>query len=257
MRTTTKKPIKEYKVDFFDGKESLGTRTLQVSKQQLWKKLKLWLEVARDRGREKPRFEITEVYHEKPLTTLFLDKDKREQISGLLKSAKELLKSYDKDSVKFARARRMALCMWNEVQNEFYMSTKICDNTVWKWQDCIAEFDRTGYLFDNEPCELTEWTKFLTGLYIRQWAVEILNIVKDWNLDNQDPVYVKNFQHDFMRAKNKEEFYSALLKWTDLIYWSPWKMKFMENSVPQPLNMHWEDDYNEDLENNMIAEGGI
>lgn len=257
MRTTTKKPIKEYKVDFFDGKEPLGTRTLQVTKQQLWKKLKLWLEVARDRGREKPRFEITEVYHEKPLTSLFLEKERISDVNDLLKSVKELVKSYEKGSVKRDRAIKMGLSMWNELQNEFYMSTNICDNTIWKWQDYIESFDRTGYLFDRGEICLDAWATFMKGLYIRQWAVEILNLVKDWNLDNQDPLYVLNFQHDFMRAKNKEEFYSALLKWTDLIYWSPWKMKFMDNSLPQPLNMHWEDDYNEDLENNMIAEGGI
>jgi len=249
MKTTNKTPnkIKEYKVVFFADGSEIGTRVIQATKQQLWKKLKNWIAVERDNGREHPHFEITEVVHYKPLTSLFLDKDKITAVGNLLKDVKALVKSYDKEDCKFGRARRMAVDMWNSLQNEFYMSANICDNTVWKWQDAVKDFDKTGYLFDREPCELTEWTKYLTGLYIRDWAFEILNLIKDFNLDNQEPAYVSNFQHDFMSVKNKEQFYSTVLKWTDLVYWSPWKLEFLKNSVPQPLNMHWDDDFNEDV----------
>ena len=65
---------------------------------------------------------------EKPLTTLFLEKDKRSEIGNLLKRTKELYLSYDKDSAKRHRLRLLSLDMWNSMQNEFYMTADISIN---------------------------------------------------------------------------------------------------------------------------------
>ena len=42
--------VKEYKVVFFADGSEIGTRNLQVTKQQLWKKLKNWLAYMRERS---------------------------------------------------------------------------------------------------------------------------------------------------------------------------------------------------------------
>ena len=82
------------------------------------------------------------------LTKLFLEKDKIHELSELLKSVKELYKSYDKDDVKKFRLKDLASDMWNSLQNEFYMTANICDNTVWYWQDEVEKFDEYGYLIN-------------------------------------------------------------------------------------------------------------
>lgn len=248
MKTVNKtQKVKEYKVVFFADGSEIGTRVLQVSKQQLWKKLKNWLAYMRENGREHPHFEITEVYHEKSLMSLFLEKERLSQVGLLVKSAKELVASYDKEDPKRSRAEAVLQRMCYSLKDEFYMTADVCENTVWKWQDIISQFDKVGYLLDIPDPEVTAWMQFFEDCYIREWKVEILKLVKDWNLDNQEQTFVSLFQHDFMSAKNKEQFYSAVLKWTDLIHWSPWKLGFFRYSIPQPLNMHWEDDYNEDV----------
>lgn len=250
MKTTNKtQKVKEYKVVFFADGSEIGTRVLQVSKQQLWKKLKNWLAYMRENGREHPHFEITEVYHEKSLMSLFLEKERLSQVGLLLKSAKELVNSYDEKDPKHLRAKYLRGCLINSLKDEFYMTADICENTVWKWQDLISQFDKVGYLLEKYPDpEYTDWTDFFRTCYIREWKVEILKLVKEWNLDNQEQTFVSLFQHDFMACKSKEQFYSAVLKWTDLIHWSPWRLEFFRYSIPQPLNNHWDDDYNDDIQ---------
>lgn len=248
MKTTNNaQKVKEYKVVFFADGSEIGTRNLQLTKSELWKKLKNWLNYMRENGREHPHFEITEVYHEKSLMSLFLDKERLSEVGLLLKSAKELVASYDKEDPKRPRAESMLKYMCYELKDEFYMTANVCENTIWKWQDVISMFDKVGCLLVNPDPVITEWSQFFENCYIREWKVEILKLVKEWNLDNQEQVFVNLFQHDFMSCRTKEQFYSAILKWTDLIHWSPWKLEFYRYSVPQPLNMHWEDDYNEDI----------
>ena len=93
MKTTNKtQKVKEYKVVFFADGSEIGTRNLQLTKSELWKKLKNWLNYMRENGREHPHFEITEVYHEKSLMCLFLTKERLVQVGELCKSAKELIK---------------------------------------------------------------------------------------------------------------------------------------------------------------------
>lgn len=249
MKTTNNtQKVKEYKVVFYADGSELGTRNLQVTKQQLWKKLKNWMAYMRENGREHPHFEITEVYHEKSLMSLFLDKERLSQVGLLVKSAKELVASYDKEDPKRCRAELLRDRMVISLKDEFFMTADICENTVWKWQDLISQFDKVGYLLEVPYAESSEWGIFFENCYIREWKVEILKLVKDWNLDNQEQTFVSLFQHDFMACKSKEQFYSAILKWTDLIHWSPWKLEFYRYSIPQPLNNHWDDDFNDDIQ---------
>lgn len=182
---------------------------------------------------------------EKPLTTLFLEKDKRSEIGNLLKKTKELYLFYDKDSVKRCNLRLLSLDMWNSMQNEFYMTADISDNTVWKWQDAIESYDETGYLLvNNQPEELSSWSKLLISFFHRDWAIEVLKLIKDFNLDNQPGDYVTAFQNDFKRVKDKASFCGVLLKWTDMIKWSPWKLSLLDNTFQQPINEHYDCEFN-------------
>lgn len=186
---------------------------------------------------------------EKPLTTLFLEKDKRSEIGNLLKRTKELYLSYDKDSAKRYRLRLLSLDMWNSMQNEFYATADISDNTVWKWQDAIESYDETGYLLvNNQPEELSSWSKLLISWVHREWSIEVLKLIKDFNLDNQPGDYVTAFQNDFKRVKDKASFCGALLKWTDMIMWSPWKLSLLDNTYQQPLNEHYDCEFNAEYE---------
>ena len=55
MKTVNKnQKVKEYKVVFYADGSEIGTRNLQVTKQQLWLKLKNWLAYMRENGREHP-----------------------------------------------------------------------------------------------------------------------------------------------------------------------------------------------------------
>ena len=52
MKTTNKtQKVKEYKVVFFADGSEIGTRNLQLTKSELWKKLKNWLNYMRESGR--------------------------------------------------------------------------------------------------------------------------------------------------------------------------------------------------------------
>lgn len=187
-------------------------------------------------------------HNAKSLTSIFLAQDKRMSIVALQKAIKALYKSYAEGSVKRARLKDLALDMWNSLQNEFYMSASISDNTIWHWQDEVEKFDEFGYLVEREPEALSDWTLLLKGWYNRNWAFEVLTFVKDWNLDNQDPEYVRAFQRDFMKARDNEQFCSVLYKWNDLVHWSPWKMSLLDTSFQMPTSVHYEDDFNPDVD---------
>ena len=182
------------------------------------------------------------------LTSLFLAKDKRQQLCTLLKDVKTLYKSYDKEDVKHSRLKTFAEDMWNSLQNEFFHTCDISDNSIWKWQDDLKVFDEYGYLLERKPEELSDWSKLIKGWYHKEWAIEVLKLIQDFNLDNREPAYTSVFKDDFLRVKNQEQFVSAIYKWTDLIYWSPWKLALLESKIPQPRSVHYEDDYNPDVD---------
>lgn len=182
------------------------------------------------------------------LTKLFLEKDKIHEIGKLMKTVKDLYKSYAEDDVKRFRLKDLANDMWNSLQNEFYMTANICDNTVWHWQDEVEKFDEYGYLIERKPCELEPWSRLVQSWYHKEWAIEVMKLIKDFNLDNQNPDYVAVFQGDFKKVKDEQEFCSVLMKWNDLIYWSPWKLSLYDNTFQQPLNSHWDSEFNLDYD---------
>lgn len=184
----------------------------------------------------------------KPITSLFLDKEKRQSILALQKAIKDKYAQYKPGDVKKSRLKDLALDMWNSMQNEFYMTASICDNTVWHWQDELEKFDEQGYLIERTPEELTDWTKLCKGWYDRNRLQEVLNLVRDFNLDCQPSEFVEAFQSDFRAAKNNDTFCSAIYKWTDLIYWSPWKLSLLDSTYFQPKSAHYEDDFNPDVD---------
>lgn len=190
-----------------------------------------------------------QTYKSKPLTSLFLGEEKRKSIFELMKNIKDKFKSYDKNDVKRYRLVNLSNDMWNSMQNEFYMTANICSNTVWRWEDELSNFDKTGYLlYEVQRTELTEWSELLKGWFDRQWAVEVLKLIKDFNLDNQEKELVTYFQNDFKRARNDKEFRSALLKWHDLIHWSPWKMELLKGTFPQPVPSHWDNEFSAEID---------
>lgn len=187
-------------------------------------------------------------HNPKSLTSIFLAKGQRMSIVALQKTIKAMYRSYAEDSIKRSRLKDLALDMWNSMQNEFNMTASICDNTIWHWQDEVEKFDEYGYLIERRPAELSDWTICLKSWFNRNWAYEVLTFIKDWNLDNQDPEYVRAFQSDFMKVKDAEQFCSVLYKWNDLVHWSPWKMSLLDTSFQMPTSAHYEDDFNPDVD---------
>ena len=99
------------------------------------------------------------------LTKHFLEKKTIKELAELLKKVKDLYKSYSEDDVKKFRLKDLANDMWDSLQNEFYMTANICDNTLWYWQDEVEKFDEYGYLIERKPCGLTDWSKLVTSWY--------------------------------------------------------------------------------------------
>ena len=179
------------------------------------------------------------------LTSLFLEKDKRTALCELLKSIKAQYKVYtdatkdDPDNglvcsnemYKKCQLKRFSEDMWNSLQNEFYHTADISWNSIWRYQDDFAKFDEQGYLLGIIPEELTDWSKLVKGWYHKEWAIEVMKLIQDFNLDNREPAYTSVFKDDFLRVKNQEQFVSAIYKWTDLIYWSPWKLALLESKI--------------------------
>lgn len=182
------------------------------------------------------------------LTKHFLEKKTIKELAELMKKVKDLYKSYSEDDVKKSRLKDLANDMWNSLQNEFYMTANICDNTVWYWQDEVEKFDEYGYLIERKPCELSAWSQLVQSWYHKEWAIEVMKLIKDFNLDNQNPDYVAVFQGDFKKVKDEQEFCSVLMKWNDLIYWAPWKLSLYDNTFQQPLNSHWDSEFNLDYD---------
>lgn len=220
------------------------------------------------------------VESEVSMMKLFLPKERYDQLQKLFADYKSLYKSYETGSEKSIRLRSRIFFMYSCIEDEFYMSADVCQETIWKWADELENFDRTGYLLN--PCPDLEdlyqdlslaetvqdrksissrivklwhnisengssvWTKFLK-VSQRPRVLSILDLIKNFNLDNQESEVVEMFQNDFMSASSDERFSSVLIKWNDLILWSPWKLDLFKGSCPLPTNSHWESDYNLDF----------
>ena len=138
------KKTKLFHVSYFLDKNPMGTERLCAqSEADLLKHLKRWYYREYKKGFS-PKFEYKEIVQYKPLTALFVDKDVREALNGLVKDVKDLYKSYADDSVKKARLKTFSVEMWNELQDEFYHTANICINSVWKWSDKFKVFDEYG-----------------------------------------------------------------------------------------------------------------
>lgn len=184
------------------------------------------------------------------LTSIFLDTDRKKALCCLMKATKDKYASYSGNELKRLRLKRFAYDMWNSLQNEFYMSANISVSSFWKWQDRLDQFDEFGYLYYDVGHieELSEWTILVKGWYNQDWALNVLTLIKDFNLDNQPTEYVTAFQNDFKKVINQQQFCSAMMKWSDLIFWSPWKLSLLDNTCPQPVSSHYEDEFNPDVE---------
>lgn len=187
----------------------------------------------------------------KPITSIFLDKDKRLEIIGLQKDVKRQYASYDKDkdALKRSRLRDLAEDMWNSMQNEFYHSSDISVSTIAYWQDEIIRFNEEGYLFERKPEPLSEWTKLCKSWYDRNRTYEVLNLIRNSGcaFDGRPEAW-EVFQSDFKQSKTNEQFCSAILKWTDLTFWSPWKLDLYDSSYFQPRSAKYEDEFNPDVD---------
>lgn len=181
----------------------------------------------------------------KSVTRFFLTKEKCESVKTLQQSFKEVYKeSHNRPLLK-----DLANDMWNSIQNEFYMTANISDNSIWSWTDKVAAFEESGYLLvPANREELTEWTMLLKGFYNQEWTYEVLKLLKDFSLDCQPHDYVVAFQNDFTKVKTQADFCAALLKWNDLIYWNPDKLHLLDNTFQQPLNSHYDDEFNDDCD---------
>lgn len=183
------------------------------------------------------------------LVPMFLDLATRRQICALQGRIRKMYADYPKDSTKRIRLKNFAVDMFNSMQNEFYMSAWVCNETLWKWTDRLDSFDEYGYLeCDGKPQELTGWTKLVTGWFNKQWTYEVLSLLKDFNLDNQKPEIVSMFMTDFIKIKSDREFYSTLLKWNDLIHWSPWKLEMFESTYCPESVSKYDNEFNPDYE---------
>lgn len=241
--------VRTYKVRFFNGAEKLGEKNLTCIKPELWKYLKQWLATVKSEHPDyMPRFEFEEIVMHKPVTSYFLSSEKRSTISSLLKDVKTAYKNTKyTDPFAHHQVRLFSEHMWNSMQNEFYMTADICDNTIWHFQDefhYFIENDIFTITFNAQP---TEWTQLLNGWYNPLWVREVMKLVSNFNLDNQNPDYVAVFQNDFKKVKNEAEFCAAILKWTDLIYWHPEKLSLYDYTFQQPLNSHYDDEFNDDV----------
>lgn len=249
--------VKEYSVSYYLDGLFVETRCYRcASKSQLFKDILMPWYYEHKEGGENPRFDYHEVVHYKPLSALFLSEEKRKAIAGIYQNVRNTYRTYREcDEYRAGALRKTAWDMHNSLQNEFYMSADICDNTVWHWNDVLDTYDTCGYMLaPKKPTELSGWSQLLMGWYNRQWAVEVLRLIRDFNLDNQNPDHVSVFQSDFARVKSDKELHSCLLKWNDLIFWSPWKLSFYDDAAPQLASLHYEDEVNPDYVSDFDSE---
>lgn len=241
------KKIHEYEVTFYLYGKKVETRRYNETKDGLWKKIKNWPAEQREKDwNSAPRFEINEVVHHKPITSLFLSQDLRKELNGLIADAKKVYASIT-DEFKKKMFRNMCEHVWAQMQNEFYHTANISKEQLFAFQDLIVDFDDWYLTFNREPAQLDDWSKLLKEWTCRTWAVEVLKLIRDFNLDSQPRDYVLAFQSDFMKVQSNKQFCATLLKWNDFIYWNPEKLSLLDSTFCQPVSVHFEGDENPDV----------
>ena len=183
--------------------------------------------------------------HFKHLVKTFVSQEKRDALNGILSEVKLQLMSYDKEDYKHAQLVKFGKNLWKELKSEFYRTADISDNTIWKNQDFLETFDEQGYLIvEDREGRIDAWVEKMEGWYDIMWPTSVLNLIKDFNLDCQPSEYANLFMDDFQQVKNQPQFCSAITKWTDLIFWSPWKLELLAGKIEEPRGSHYEDEFN-------------
>lgn len=248
---------KNYVVTFFlDGVQD-SVKFCCAQYDALLHDCKKWYRAKYDEGYDKPSFEIKEIVAYKSATALFLDNEKVRSLKLLFGAVKGLTEYYLKENeiLKYKAIRRFSESMKNNMQNEFYASANICDNTVWSWTDKFKAFDKETFLhyMEGRPVKLDQWTMFLMTADVQRTR-SILDLVREWNLDNQPQDYVMPFKEDFMACKSDQQFCKTLLKWTDLIRWNPENLSLYDGSIPQPRPSHYEDEINPEFDSDAFLD---
>lgn len=182
------------------------------------------------------------------LVHIFVSAEKRALMNDLCSAVKKKLSfmTEEKDAYKKEKLVTFGKRMWYDFKDEFYMTGDISEETLWKWQDGLGLFDEQ-YLH-VPPCPEYQrlWLDVVESWYDIRWAIEVMKLVKQINLDNFD--YIGQFITDFQKVKNEHEFCSAIYKWTDLTQWSPWKQALLlDCTIPQPANMKYEEEFNPEI----------
>lgn len=257
MNNKVNQSKKSYIVSFWLDEVPEAVKICSAEYDILLRDCKKWYHAKYEEGYDKPRFEIKEIYHKKPITSLFLDREKVQALKSLFEAIAGLFRCYmdEGNTSKYNALRRFSESMKNSMQNEFYMTANICDNTVWHWTDKFKLFDEQTYLFycEGNRVKLSAWSMFLITSE-RERAREILELVKEWNLDDQPEEYVKPFQEDFMACKSEQQFCNTLLKWSDLIRWNPEKLSLYDGSIPQPRPSHYDDEFNPEYDSDAFMD---
>lgn len=177
----------------------------------------------------------------------YVSQEKRAALNILLKKFKEKYHSYDreKDAYKREKLRILSERLWNDLKDEFYNTADISTNTIWKWDDAIETFEE-NYMLAHETVS-RRWPEIVESWYDASWSIAVLDLIKEFNLDNQPTEYSSAFYSDFWNIKDEKDFVSKIYKWTDLIRWSPDKLSLLESKLPQPQSSHYDDEFNPEL----------
>lgn len=248
---------KQYTVSFYLEDKLDCVKLCCADYDALLRDCKKWYYDKYEEGYDKPRFEIKEVVHYKSVTSLFLEKDKVHDLKQLFAAVNGLSEYYagEGNSSKQNALRLFSDSMKNAMLDEFYHTARISDNTLWHWTDQFKLFDEQTYLYylEGERVKQSQWAMFLMNSP-RDRVVEILELVKDWNLDEQPEEYSTHFKEDFIACKSDQQFCNTLLKWTDLIRWNPDKLSLYDGSIPQPRSAHYEDEFNPEFDSDAFLD---
>lgn len=187
----------------------------------------------------------------------FLDAEQKLALGFLLKAARQQYAKYPVGDMKRQRMYWFSLDMWNDLQNEFYETADISLNTFWKWQDRLDQFDKCGYLFYDSISrvqELTSWAIFMRCSPQKR-VFDVLKFIRDCKIDGLPPEIVDKFRKELFswevaRETRTDEkgFSRIMMKWFDLTRWSPWKLSLLDDTFSQPVSVHYEDEFNPDVE---------
>lgn len=248
---------KQYVVSFYLDERQDSVKFCFADYDSLLRDCKKWWHERYDEGFDMPRFEIKEVVHYKSVTSLFLEKEKVQDLKQLFGAINGLSEYYagEGNTSKHNALARFLESMRNSMLDEFYNTARISDNTVWHWTDKFKLFDEQTYLYYLEGVreKQSKWVMFLMSAQ-RDRVVEILNLVKEWNLDEQPEEYSTHFKEDFMACTSDQQFCNTLLKWIDLIRWNPEKLSLYDGTIPQPRSAHYDDEFNPEFDSDAFLD---